>query len=471
MLNFFKIMKTKKILFTLSIICLFSACDVLDQKPKSAVSSDDVIYNAETAEIALNGLYGTLQSYYDGDYYIVSDMMADITQSVGTRNYYISMDTYTLNVDNLEMEEIWIDMYDTINQANKIIAVVPSLENLDQAAKDKILGQAYFIRALCYFDLNRAWGGVNGVYGTMGVPIVLKPTEKIAEENFPTRPAIDAPYAQVETDLKKTIELLSGAPSHIRATEAAAKALLSRLYLYYNQDYALVEQYATSVIEDYNYTLVDDFADIFITEGNTGSIFELDFTNSDPSGIRTQYFPPAKGGRGEGALHLQFVKLLQSRPNDERAQLIGFSDAVDAYYPTKYQKLSGTDNIIVLRLAEMYLNRAEARVKKATPDITGALADLNEIRNRAELPDTTGAGVDTAEEILGAIAVERNIEFFEEGHRWFNLIRTGRALAVLSNVDRANSGPVSLPDGYQVWPIPQREIDANKKIKQNDAYK
>src|SRR5699024_1749305 len=101
----------------------------------------------------------------------------------------------------------------------------------------------------------------------------------------------------------------------------------------------------------------------------------------------------------------------------------------------------------------------------------GALSDLNAIRNRAGLPDTAGTGVDSRTEILDAIALERSVEFFEEGHRWFNLVRTGNALSALTGIDRKNSGPVSLTDaGRQVWPIPHREIDANKNIEQNPAY-
>jgi hypothetical protein len=121
----------------------------------------------------------------------------------------------------------------------------------------------------------------------------------------------------------------------------------------------------------------------------------------------------------------------------------------------------------------MYLNRAEARVQKNTPDFPGALDDLNEIRNRAGLADTSGTGVDTAPEILDAIEHERGIEFIQEGHRWYNLIRTGSALNVLTNIDRLNGDPVSLTNpGRQVFPIPSRDIDSNVNLQgqQNEAY-
>ncbi|HEX6983055.1 MAG TPA: RagB/SusD family nutrient uptake outer membrane protein [Balneolaceae bacterium] len=467
-------MNLKNSLLVISVASFFAiSCNVLSQEPKSAVSSDHVIYNERTSQIALNGLYSQLQNgnYYGGNLLVLGDVSSDISQSVGTWDFYRAMDTYTTNVGNLEVEDFWEQAYATINQANNIIAKVPPLDNVSQETKDQILGEAYFIRALAYFDLNRAFGGVEGVYGSMGVPLVLQPTNTITENSFPSRPSINKTYAQVESDLKQAIELLSGSSTPTRASEAAAKALLSRLFLYYQQDYGLVEKYATEVITAYDYQLLEDYASIFISEETAGSIFELSFTASDQSDIRFWYFPPSLGGRADIALHQSFVNLLQSRVNDERAKLIAFDDGVGVYYPTKYQKVSGKDNVIILRLAEMYLNRAEARTRKESPDLNGALSDLNIIRNRAGLADTTGAGVDTAREILDAIALERSIEFFEEGHRWFNLVRTERAMTVLNGIDRKNSGPVSLNEaGRQVWPIPQREIDANKNIEQNEAY-
>ena len=170
-------------------------------------------------------------------------------------------------------------------------------------------------------------------------------------------------------------------------------------------------------------------------------------------------------------MHDAYAEMVMSRPNDERGDLIAFDGNVGVYYPTKYQKSGADDNIQILRLAEMYLNRAEARARQETPDVPGALSDLNEIRNRAGLQDTTGAGVDDPDEVLQAIEKERGIEFIIEGHRWYDLVRTGRAMDVLTNIDRTNSDPVSLDDpGRMVFPIPSRDIDANENLDQNEAY-
>lgn len=467
-------MKWKKIL-TISFACLlFTSCNVLDQKPKTAVSSGNIIHNESTARIALNGLYSQLQNgnYYGLFFIMMAEELSDITQVVGTLNFNRELDTYSIAVTNATAEGFWEQAYATINQANFIISKVSKLDNISTEAKEQILGETYFIRALAYFDLNRVFGGVKGVYGSMGVPIVLKPTAEtgINKGSYPSRLPINEVYAQVESDLKNAIELLPATSNNpTRASEAAAKALLARLYLYYKQDYALVEKYASQVINNYNYKLTEDYASIFIEEETVGSIFELTFTVSDQSDIRHYYFPPAKGGRQEVIFHKEFVNLLKSRPKDERADLMAYNKSSGAYYPTKYRKKSGKDNMQILRLAEIYLIRAEARARQ--DNLKGAIADLNAVRNRAGLPDTTGAGVDTVEEILDAIALERKIEFFAEGHRWFFLVRTGRALNVLQDVERKLSAPVSLRKGQQVMPIPQRAMDANPNLKQNKAYR
>lgn len=461
---------------TYILITLLAAvgCDVLDQQPQTAISDEIAIRDLKSAEAALNGLYSQIQStnYYGSNLQIMGDVSSDISQSIGTWDFYREMDTYVTSAGNLEVRNLWSQMYAAINHANNIIADVPNIEEITPAARDQILGEAYFIRALAYFDLTRTFGGVQGVYGESGVPIVTSPSRLIDENSFPSRASIADSYQQVQDDLDQAAALLSGFSSPDRASEASVTALLSRLNLY-TGDFAQAESYATDVIDDYGFILVDDFASIFADENTDEAIFELTYTTTDGNDIRFWYFPSSGGGRGDIALHEEYVDMVRSRANDERGDLIGFDANVGAYYSTKYAKAGGDDNIQVLRLAEMYLNRAEARVRKTPADIPGALADLNEIRNRAGLIDTTGAGVDEPAEILDAIELERGIEFIQEGHRWFNLIRTGSALNVLTNIDRLNSDPVSLTEpGRRVFPIPSRDIDANESLQgqQNEAY-
>lgn len=459
--------------FLLITLLVAVGCDVLDQQPQTAISDEIAIRDQKSAEAALNGLYSQLQStdYYGSNLQIISDVTSDISQSIGTWDFYREMDTYVTSAGNLEVRNLWEQTYSTVNHANNIIAEVPNIDDIPQAVKDQILGEAYFIRALAFFDLTRTFGGVDGVYGEQGIPLVTTPSRQIDESSFPSQASIADSYQQVRDDLEEAESLLASAgfTSPNRASEAAAKALLARLNLY-TQDFDQAETYATQVIDDYSFVLVQDFASIFRDENTDEAIFELTYNTTDGNDIRFWYFPSSGGGRGDIALHEEYVDMVNSRADDERGDLIGFDANVGAYYPTKYSKAGGDDNIQVLRLAEMYLNRAEARVRKTTPDFPGALNDLNEIRNRAGLADTLVTSVDE-NEILAAIEHERGIEFIQEGHRWFNLIRTGNALTTLTNIDRLNGDPVSLTDpGRQVFPIPSRDIDANENLQQNSAY-
>ena len=465
-------MKYSKHILLLVFIAV-TGCDVLNQDPQTSISEEFAIRDVKSAQAALNGLYSQLQSgdYYGSNLLVIGDITSDISQSVGTWDFYREMDTYVTSAGNLENRNLWSQAYTAINHANNLIADVPKLSNADQATKDQLLGQAYFIRGLAFFDLVRTFGGVPGVAGNQGIPLVTKPSRQIDESSFPKRASISASYDQVESDLLEAEARLTGFSESTFASEAAAKALLSRLYLY-TGEFDLAEQFATETIGNYSFQLVEDYPSIFTSEQTSESIFELAFNSSDQSGIRFWYFPSSGGGRGDIALHEVFVDKVQSRSNDVRAELISYDDNVGVYYPTKYRQTGGVDNIQVIRLAEIYLNRAEARVRKGNPDVAGALADLNRIRNRAGLTDTTGTGVDSAEELEAAILTERSIEFFEEGHRWYDVVRSGNALSILDGIDRKNSDPVSLDDpGRLVFPIPSRDIDANPNIEQNDAYK
>lgn len=464
-------MKYLNIIFLVAFITA-SGCDVLNQDPQTAIAEENAIRDLKSANAALNGLYSQLQAaeYYGSNLQIISDVTSDISQSVGTWDFYREMDTYVTSAGNLENRNLWSEAYAAVNHANNIIAEVQNLDNIPQENKDQILGEAYFIRALAFFDLTRTFGGVPGEAGTMGIPLPTEPSRQIDDSSFPERTSIEASYNQVESDLQAAESRLTGFDSPNRVSEAAVQALFSRLYLY-TKEFDLAEQYASDVIGNSTFELVDNFADIFVEENTAEAIFELSYNTTDPNDIRFWYYPSSGGGRGDIALHDDYAEMVMSRSDDDRGDLIAFDDNVGVYYPTKYQKSGSDDNIQILRLAEVYLNRAEARVRQETPDETGALSDLNEIRNRAGLQDTAGTGVDEPEEILQAIEKERGIEFIEEGHRWYDLVRTGRAMDVLTNIDRTNGEPVSLDNaGRMVFPIPSRDIDANDNLDQNGAY-
>ncbi|MDX5478620.1 MAG: RagB/SusD family nutrient uptake outer membrane protein, partial [Cyclobacteriaceae bacterium] len=345
-------------------------------------------------------------------------------------DFYRELDTYQLDASNLEVTNFYTAAYRAVNQANNIIASVPNI-NMPQANKDNIIGQAYFVRALAFFDLNRVFGGVPGVHGEKSVVLPLSPSRGVNESLYPSRPSLAEGYSQVEADLLQALSLLPEQQSSIafskaRAVKSTARALLSRLYLYL-KNYPQVISLSSEVINDSKYTLMSNYLNIFATDFSGESIFELEFIAADQSAMRFWYFPGAQGGRGELAVHEQFIAAIQADQNDVRGKMFGFDAVQGVYYPTKYQKAGNIDNAHIIRIAEMYLNRAEAYAQ--TPSTLNlAIADLNAIKQRAGAALYSGAL--TQEAVLLEIEKERKFEFAFEGHSFFDLVRTGRAMAV-----------------------------------------
>jgi hypothetical protein len=448
-----------------------TACGVLDKEPQAQISTSRAFADENAANGAVNGMYNLVQSVYDWRVQCISDLASDITQSIDTWDAFINIDEYRLTQDNSEIEDLYTVLYRTIDLANNIITQVPGL-NLPQERADDLTGQAYFVRGLMYFELARFWGGIPVGYGELGVVIRTDPSRKVDAGSYGSRASLPDTYAQVRADLEQALALLpetraTAAQFRGRAVKATARALLSRLHLYLGQ-YGQVEQYATAVISDSRYELVKPYEAIFRTKNSNESVFEVQFGINDISGLRNWYYPAPAGGRGGLALHDAFYRELTANPDDQRAKLTAYSENARVYYPTKYNTAGNSDNTHVIRLAEVYLNRAEARAR--LDNLPGAQEDLNAVRNRAELPNTTAA---TREALLEAILQERKLEFFQEGHRWFDLVRTGQAVSTLVNLTRSKgSRPVSLGDpARQVLPFPTSEVLANPNLEQNQAYR
>ena len=449
-------------------LSITSCEDILEQNPVNEVDQEIVVTDEQSARAAVAGMYNEMQSsdYYGDNFIIIGDVSSDIAQSIGTWDFYREMDTYEISAaGNTENENFYVRAYSTINIANNVIEKIPQLSNISSEAQNEMIGAAHFIRALAMFDLTRLYGGVPGVVGSKGMPIITTPTNSLTDVQYPSRPALEESYRAVEQDLLDALDLLPETGDKSVASKGAAQALLSRLYLYL-MNYEEVIFYTTAVISDPKYALNPNFEDIFASKLGSGSIFELNFNSSDQSGIRNWYNP--NGGRGDLTTHQSFYEEATANPADVRGNLFGFSES-NGFYQTKYQKPGGVDNIHILRVAEMYLNRAEARAHLG--DLEGAIDDLNVIRTRAgigeiETEPSTKTGV------LEAIWDERKLEFAFEGHRYFDLMRTDQLMNELKNLSRMNGPNVSLPGKERaVFPIPAAELDANENLIQNEAYR
>ncbi|HSU26795.1 MAG TPA: RagB/SusD family nutrient uptake outer membrane protein [Chitinophagaceae bacterium] len=348
----------------------------------------------------------------------------------------------------------WISTYNIIFQANNLIEGLEGSASISSSVRNQLLGESKFIRAFCYFCLVNLFGDV---------PLVTI-TDYTVTASLP-RATVDLVYGQVISDLKESQNLLGAAyitAGKVRPNKWAATALLARVYLY-KRDWILAEQEATSVINSAVYSLVSDLNTVFLANSNE-AIWQLVPVSTTFNTWEGNIFIPATGT--VPTYILSSLQLNAFFVNDARKTSWTKNTTVAGnqyYYPNKYKVRTATtvtEYYTVLRYAEMYLVRVEARTNQN--NISGAQSDLNKIRTRAGLPNT--AANDQAG-LLSAIERERQVELFcEFGHRWLDLKRTGRADAVLS----------ALKPNWQatdaLYPIPEIEIRLNPFLLQNPGY-
>lgn len=448
-----KLYKNFIIIAVISPLLFFTACeDFLDLSPTNSIPSTIAITNKQTANAAIIGAYNSVQNYYSNYYITLGTITADNVSYNGTLSQYLQLDQNSVSPDNAGTVYVYQTIYAGINSANSIIAAIGNISDplFTEAEKSKILGEAYFIRALGYFDLARGWGGIQ---------LQLNPTTDLGALSGIKRSTLDQTYDQVLADLTKAEELLpeDDSTTRNRAQKNAARALRARLHLYREQ-WADAESYASLVISSTKYTLVKPFKTFFISPFlSAESVFELTFTSNDKNSYWNLWYPSTVGGqytlKPSDAL---VTKLNDSNTGGTRKEIIQGSG--NSVYGVLYNTVStSTDPAYVIRIAELYLIRAEARAKKANPDLNGALADLNEIRDRADVPDFESSD---RNEIIQAIEDENSIEFAFEPHRWFDLVRTKRAGSVLGIVDT----------NYWLFPLPASDILSDPDVEQNPGY-
>ncbi|HEY7027554.1 MAG TPA: RagB/SusD family nutrient uptake outer membrane protein, partial [Gemmatimonadales bacterium] len=341
---------------------------------------------------------------------------------------------------------------------NTLINVVPGVVAIAQADKDEIVGEALALRALHYHNLVKLFGGV---------PLVMKQPGSIPDANSVVRATSQEVYAQIESDLTQAEQLIGNqkAPTNT-ATVGGAKALLARVYLYEGK-YAEALAKADEVIA-LGYDLDPDYSDLFPEDENDSveDIWKVTFTDVQYNYMYYWWSDP-QGGGAEVAPTADLVGAYA--PNDERLArnvcttsepLVCLDtptagDTSGAKYPTT----AGAEDIHVIRFAEVLLIKAEALARQN--QLAAAVTEYNKIRVRAGLaPHTLGNQVTTQQDVLDEIDLQRRLEFFAEGDRWPDLVRTGRWQQVLPGI----------PSYQTLYPIPQAEIDVAGGLVQNPGY-
>lgn len=346
--------------------------------------------------------------------------------------------------------------YPVINIANNAIAGITG-SNFSAAFKNQLLGECKFWRAYAYFILVNYFGDV---------PLITSP-DVTANATKPRTPAAQV-YDQMVTDLKDAENLLPAAyPSAERArvNKLAASALLARVYLY-QKNWSAAETEATAVIGSGTYSLETNLNNVFIKTSNETIWQVISNVSAGITGVTRMgrsWLPASTTPLF--VLYDTLAKTFETGDLRKANWTKSLSyNSTTYYYPYKYKirttNVSGNEYSVLLRLAEQYLIRSEARAMQN--NIPGAQADINAVRSRAGLTPTAAA---TQADLLTALEKERWTELFTEmSDRWFNLKRTGRIDAVLS---------LTKPQwkSFQaLYPIPLTEITANPKLTQNPGY-
>lgn len=450
---------TKLSAFSIILICLiFNTCTILEVEPYDAITSDEVFTNKKGLDAALIGAYSCLQrASISTDMIVFADLAADNLISRGSKAQYREVSNNIIQASNTYVEAMWNRSYECINYVNNIIAEIDHVADLSPDEKDNDLGQCYFLRAFNYFNLVRYFGDL---------PLRLNPVRDAGPETL-NLPLTDDSliYQQIISDLLLAEQLLVGVgkANSAFANEGAVKALLAKVYLYtYDLADAIIK--ANEVI-GMGYLLEENYALIFDEKQNSKEIiFQIDFANSgDVSNIMNDWLTP--DGRFEVAAWKNAERTASLADDFEMNDLrkestiryyIGSKG--DDYYCAKYlDNVKRMDNIIILRLSEMYLIKAEALNEISYIPDGEAFEALNTIRVRAGLNPLTSMQITNQQEFQLAVEKERNFELVFEGNRLFDLRRTGRIDQVLPDIG-------TLKEAGWFFPIPQSEIDTNDSI-------
>ncbi|MGF6848905.1 hypothetical protein QFZ51_004140 [Chitinophaga sp. W3I9] len=450
----------------------FASCTkVLDQVPEYTIADENFWQTASDAESAAVGIYPAIQSM-SMQFPVAFDAASDATTALLIN--YSPFTNHGIPVDNAIVASYWQNNYTGIGRANDLLKHVPAMKDslFTGGRKEQLLGEAHFLRAYFYFNLVKAYGAV---------PMVLEPYTSFNADFTIARSPVDSVFQLIISDLKAAEAALpatfaAAASTRGRASQGAAKALLAKAYLSVkNYDSAAVK--ALEVMNSPVYTLVSGaaaYSNMFSTGGknSTEAIFEIQFvsSSSQANGLFSLYVPvngiPA--GIQPGSYQITpTAKIIGAYETGDirKNAALGLTTSSPAVpYVNKYTRLtSGTEpDIIALRLADIILVRAEALNNLGkTAEATEA---LNIIRRRAFAEPLTAPGAHDfpyggETNLALAIENERFKELAFEGHRFYDLVRTGRAEAVLGiNAEQA------------LWPVPLREIGRNPRLVQNHGY-
>jgi hypothetical protein len=457
-------MKKHKIILTVvlgTLLFVSNSCEnVLEPEPIDLLTNDIVLNEPRDVGNVEIGLYSAFRTIAPATV-IAGDFTADMLLHNGTFSQYRELGTKQISSANASVATLWGAVYNTVYIANFIIERLPEVEGVPTAQRNQVMGTAHFLRGYAYFI---------ALYSFGGVPQVLT-TDIETNRNIP-RATESEILTLIADDYDEALSNVPEQPVNAGFVgKMAVNAALARLHLYLG-NWTEAQQYATEVIDSDQYELELDFSAIVEEDFTNEAILEVGYTLADD--------PGTNGNIGLNNLFVGRREIIPS--NQVIVALAGTSESGDRSSSMTFDltNLSGNDNgwsvakygtadadnnnVVVFRLAEMYLIRAEARTQ--LDNVTGpnsAQTDINTLRTRANAP---AVGSVSKSQMLRLIEEERRYELAFEGHRWYDLVRTGRAQEVMSAFS------VNWRSDYEVWPIPQREIQNNPALvgNQNPGY-
>jgi hypothetical protein len=455
--------------FSVALILFTSSCVKVNQIYPNGTQATQLFKDSAGLSKALVGLYSTLevQEYYGAYYPLMCDLNSDNGYAGGYNNNAINeFGAYSVTSSNAFLQNTYVAIYKTIASANAIIAGEATVTGASTQYLNAVKGQALALRAMAHFDLLRAFGYHWDITSPYGIPVVTTP--QTSTSIVPRATVIDT-YNAIIADLQQSADLLKNNsnrnPNYVNP--AVVNALLARVYLY-KKDYANAAKFATLVINDGSYAVIDQnrFTQIYTTKNSKESIFELPFNSQTQSGYNAATYarPTAALTEVLFALNSDLQSFFQNRPGDLRYNLVDTTNPNGFLRTLKYSSdIKLKDNsAYIIRISEMYLIRAEA-----LGNTTDGINDLNKIRTNRGLPAYSPSdSEEDGPDYFQVLADENRAEFNFEGHRYFDLARTGDVVNYLQPLTSA-----TLTVTNSCFPIPLREINATGGVVvQNPGY-
>ena len=460
----------KYIYILIFILLMGTSCEgYLLQNPDTTKVADN-FYNTEyEIEEAVFAVYATLQ--FSGNYDIALPAIGELPGEdcydetpANDGGYYGQFDQFNTIPQNGVIGNLWRDAYKSIQRANIVLNRIASVEYSDQNIKKAREGEMKFIRALQYFNLVRIFGDI---------PLVIEEINNPQDLFGQTRTSKNEVYEQIEQDLEEAIILLPkiNESNKGRVTQTAAQTLMGKVQLTLG-NYTGAETSLLEVVKSGSHSLLNNTKDVFDVDNelNEEIIFAVQFasginSNSEGTDAYRMFNPTGRvvgnmtGTKGHGVIKGELYNLYES--NDARKDVyVGVLKSGLAYnnkiaVPTTVIGDSESD-WVVLRYADVLLMLAEIKNELSKP--SEAILYLNLVRNRANIGPYTGSQ-DKAS-IFQDIDLQRRLELIGEGHRWFDLLRQGRAKEVLHIND----------DNKLLMPLPASQIAADPALIQNPGY-